>query len=85
ENGELRFKAAGQKQVMDRRQALEQIFVSTGYEGYPWNKLFKTSIIKDNQIRFNTDLVLAEDLYFCCEYLLHCSKVSYDPKPVYHY
>ena len=43
------------------------------------------SIIKDNQIRFNTDLVLAEDLYFCCEYLLHCSKVSYDPKPVYHY
>ena len=46
---------------------------------------FKTSIIKDNQIRFNTDLVLAEDLYFCCEYLLHCSKVSYDPKPVYHY
>ena len=85
ENGELRFRAAGQKQMMDRRQALEQIFVSTGYEGYPWNKLFKTSIIKDNQIRFNTDLVLAEDLYFCCEYLLHCSKVSYDPKPVYHY
>lgn len=85
ENGELRFNAVGQKQVMDQRQALEQIFVSTGYEGYPWNKLFKTSIIKDNQIRFSTDLALAEDLYFCCEYLLHCSKVSYDPKPVYHY
>lgn len=85
ENGELRFNAAGQKQVMDQRQALEQIFVSTGYEGYPWNKLFKTSIIKENQIRFSTDLALAEDLYFCCEYLLHCSKVSYDPKPVYHY
>ena len=35
----------------------------------PWNKLFKTSIIKGNNIRFNEDLSLGEDLLFNLNYL----------------
>ena len=35
----------------------------------PWNKLFKTSIIKENNIRFPDDLSLGEDLLFNLHYL----------------
>ena len=83
-DGEVRFVGIGQKEVISSRKALDQIFVSTGFEGYAWNKLFKTSIIKDNNLSFIYDSTI-EDMYFACEYLLHCNMVSFDPKVVYHY
>lgn len=38
---------------------------------YLWNKIFKSQILKDNEIRFNTDKLAEEDLflyqyYLCC-------------------
>lgn len=50
-----------------------------------WNKLFKTSILRQHQIHFPTGLSLGEDSLFILEYLRHCDRVSCKDIPIYHY
>lgn len=45
----------------------------------PWGKLFKTHIIKSNNLYFDTRLFYCEDLCFCLNYLSHCENVIYVP------
>ena len=40
-----------------------------------WNKLFKLTIIKDNNIRFNENISLSEDFAFVLEYLCRAHKI----------
>lgn len=47
--------------------------------GAPWNKRFKRSIIEENEIRFQRDLVIGEDFIFGLTYMLHCSSSRVDP------
>ena len=52
----------------------------------PWNKLFKTSIIKDNNIRFSKDLSLGEDLLFNLNYIDYTNgKILIINKPLNYY
>jgi glycosyltransferase involved in cell wall biosynthesis len=53
--------------------------------GSIWNYLFKTEIIKVNNIQFNTNLTIAEDLLFKIEYLFLCELLFSLNKPFYHY
>ena len=85
DNKEIRFQGAGEKKNLTQEEALHDIFISTGFEGYLWNKLFKLSIIKENKISFDDKLKIAEDLLFCCKYLSHCSCISLNPEVKYHY
>ena len=59
----------------------------TGYSLfiYNWGKLFKSSIIKDNNIYFNTDLHVFEDIPFNFEYLKFVSSVYYVKNKIYKY
>ena len=50
-----------------------------------WNKLFKSSIIKDNHIRFNTSISLGEDNIFILEYLNYIKGLSSSSICTYHY
>jgi len=52
---------------------------------YVWGRLFKTSIIKTNFIRFNTKLRIFEDSLFLMDYLRHCNSVQYVRKHVYNF
>lgn len=84
-NGKITMVGTGQKSILSREEALHDILISYGFEGYLVNKLFKTQIIRDNNLCFDKNISLSEDLLFCIQYLLRCRKVSLDPKPVYHY
>ena len=42
---------------------------------FVWNKIFKKSIITDNEICFKE--IISEDFTFCIEYLLNCNKRAY--------
>lgn len=53
--------------------------------GYVWRNLFKTKIIRQNQIRFRTDIHISEDFQFILEYLLNAKKVGLVPEPLYNY
>ena len=53
----------------------------------PWNKLFKSSIIKDNSIKFDEKISLGEDLIFCLEYYDLCGSenIVCINEPLYNY
>ena len=50
-----------------------------------WNKLVKTSIVRDNHITFDKDIRYWEDVAFSVSYSLYCDKVAYVTKALYHY
>ena len=53
--------------------------------GTPWDKLFKASIIKNNNIRFNTLLKTGEDTFFLWNYFNFVNTFTYDNKCLYNY
>lgn len=50
-----------------------------------WNKLVKTSIMRDNHITFDNHIRYWEDVPFSVSCSLYCNKVAYVTKPLYHY
>lgn len=50
-----------------------------------WNKLFISSIIKSNNITFNTDRSHGEDWQFCIEYYKAINNIGFDNTPFYNY
>lgn len=59
--------------------------VKLGYQGYIWNKVFKTEIIKNHQIRFDESILYNEDRLFVLQYLAYCKSVSFSNSVVYQY
>lgn len=55
------------------------------YINSPVNKIYKRSIIVDNNIYMDKRIDLGEDLLFNLEYFKHCKKVIFDDKCYYHY
>jgi len=53
--------------------------------GYLWNKFFRSKIIVENNIRFNTTLRIGEDMLWITEYLKHANNGVYIPKALYYY
>ena len=54
--------------------------------GSPWNKLFKLSIIRENNLRFDTYVCgIYDDNLFTLYYLENCKSVAYISKPIYNY
>lgn len=51
----------------------------------PVCKLFKSAIIKNGKIKFDTSLSYGEDTKFSFEYLALCNSVSFIPMHLYHY
>lgn len=74
-------------QVLSRERALEALFDESqwGYQGYLWNKLYRRSIIVDQNICFDPTIQYNEDRLFLLEYLLSCSKIMLISDVVYYY
>lgn len=50
-----------------------------------WNKLIKTSIIKDNEINFIEKLRYWEDVPFSVSYALYCHRIAFVNRVLYNY
>lgn len=50
-----------------------------------WGGLYKKAIIDMNSIRFNTQLVMAEDQLFVYKFLKFANRITYINKPLYYY
>jgi len=85
DNGKLKYKTTGQAMEMSYKVAIYNSFILFEYEGYPWNKMYRTSVIKKYNLRFNEQIAVCEDLLFFIEYTMHVKKVSYNPASMYHY
>ncbi len=73
--------------IYDLRKDSERFFNAIDIEQYgaPYCKLFSNDIIKNNQIFFSTNILLAEDFDFLIRYLYFCSLVVIDNKANYSY
>lgn len=48
-----------------------------GLLGYTWNKLYKTDIIKENNLLFEKGISLVEDILFNSLYITNCEKIAF--------
>lgn len=55
------------------------------YYGVIWNKLYKTSIIRENKLQFIEDVKLGEDFIFNIQYLKYISYISVIGNRLYFY
>lgn len=53
--------------------------------GVPWGKAYRGKLLRDSQIRFNTRLVLNEDVVFNIQIFQLCSCIVYLEDALYHY
>ena len=56
-----------------------------GYVPSPWAKVFKTSIIQNNNIAFNTSIIRGEDAIFNFDYIQYCDSIKLFNIASYHY
>ncbi|MCH1624887.1 glycosyltransferase family 2 protein [Ferdinandcohnia quinoae] len=70
------------KENMDRFVIKENFY---NYIGYAWNKLYKFSIIKENNIQFTKGLSLIEDIEFNYHVLNRINRIGFLDQALYHY
>ena len=56
-----------------------------GLMGYAWNKMYRTSLLKDNNIVFKKGTSLVEDILFNTEVFCNTDKLLFIDKAYYHY
>lgn len=71
--------------IKDKKEIEKRILLNDKIGGYLWNKCFKASIIKDNNILFDENLHYCEDLIFVMNYLKYCNNLMYINKILYMY
>lgn len=53
--------------------------------GSSFNKIYRASLIRENNIRFSTEINVAEDVLFCAKVMMNCYKIGYMNEIVYNY
>lgn len=74
-------------QWCDRRFFFSQPSFHNGvqYVNFPVNKLYKTDLIREHNIRFPQEVKLGEDAFFLADYYKHCTSFQIIPDLLYHY
>lgn len=52
------------------------------FQNLPWNKLFRTSFVRSNNLRFEEDVFLTEDLMFCAPAVVHAQRIAFLKAPL---
>lgn len=73
------------EEIINFEEAINRIFERDYYGGYLWNKLFITSIVKENNISFESNIHMCEDLLFVIRYMIYCKKIKVIPECFYYY
>lgn len=56
------------------------------YNGYVWNRMFRVSVINDNNLCFNENINFSEDSLFVMQFIcVHNKKIPFTSRPVYKY
>ena len=79
------FSCPDREKVYDKKEGLIEMFSMDSFYGWPWNKLYKTDIVKKKGLRFPEGMKYCEDRTFVVNYSVHCSKISYISSALYHY
>lgn len=80
-----KYKLTSQKILSSRDAMIYKVNKPNPIWHYLWNKCYKTSIIKDHNIRFHTELRKAEDVRFNDDFLVYSHNVVFIDKYLYKY
>lgn len=73
-------------QVLTGQDMYTAVCTNRQVGGYPWNKLFKKSIINaGNPLRFVENIAILEDHVFVLEYLKRCASMCFSEMQLYAY
>lgn len=73
-------------QEVESSEELLKRLLSQERHGSLCNKLIRTELYKKYNLHFPTNLICWEDLYICCNILMHQTcKIAYIPNAFYHY
>ena len=75
----------GKTVCLDRDSIYKKIINPYGFYGSVWAKIFCAEVIKENNIRFDTDIEIGEDLWFVFQYISYIESYYYNEEKVYHY
>ena len=80
----------GEEKILSKDEILEYVrhflrHPSNHLISYCWARLYKLSVIRDNNILAKEDMRLFEDFVFNLEYLKHTDKIAFVNKPLYTY
>lgn len=78
-------KSLNRDEIIDNILAINKMFGRENFGGYLWNKIFKNEIIKKNNIQFQTNIYMCEDMLFVIKYLLKCKNVKLISNKLYNY
>ncbi|MBD9201992.1 MAG: glycosyltransferase, partial [Eubacterium ventriosum] len=72
---------------IEDRFNIERIYdvVLSGKSNEPWDKVFKKRIIDENNIKFNVNVGLGEDIIFTLDYLKYVKSCELIKKDIYNY
>jgi glycosyltransferase involved in cell wall biosynthesis len=74
-----------QDEVIPVELALERILRFQKYNPSIWNKMFLTSVIRAQKLRFETDIAIGEDMLFLIRYCMQVQSCSVIGKALYIY
>lgn len=74
-------------ETWDKDTAIKSLFKveKYGYQGYLWNKLFVTNIVKKHCLSFQRGIVYNEDRLFCYSYFQQIKQATISNEVVYEY
>lgn len=84
-NGRTEDMLLGIEGIVERDEAIANMYMHNSFGAYSWNKLFKMSIVKEYNIRYDLELRMTQDLYWSTLYMKQIKKAAYVNKPLYHY
>ena len=73
-----------QKYINDYNEMLKAITVLT-LKGVMWKLLIRSSIVRNNQIRFMPEKNMVDDYLFCCQVFYYAKRFSGVDRCMYHY
>ncbi len=70
---------------LSANDALKRVLNKDEFHGYACNKLFSIRLLRENQIFFDEDIHICEDMLFCCQCFVIAKSIVYDKARYYHY
>ena len=71
--------------VIGQSEYFNSVIDEMGVNGFVYNKMFKKSLIDKYNIKFDPDISIGEDFFFCFQYGKACKKISLNDSVQIHY
>ncbi len=71
--------------IFTGKEAARLFLISRDIEGFCWNKLFKNSLLKENNFCFDTQKTAYEDMAEIFELMTKCEKIIFCASKLYYY